>query len=66
VTLARCASAYGADNGLIFAPSLDMETLRIGQRFPEMKVRATDGRELTLPASVAGHDSVLLFYRGHW
>ncbi len=43
-----------------------METLRIGQRFPDMTVRTTEGRELTLPASVAGHESVLLFYRGHW
>lgn len=54
------------DDGLIFAPSPDMETLRVGQRFPDMTARATDGSELTLPASVAGHDSVLLFYRGHW
>ena len=54
------------DDGLIFAPRPHMETLRIGQRFPDIAVRTTDGRELSLPASVAGHESVLLFYRGHW
>ncbi|MEO5817505.1 MAG: hypothetical protein ABIT20_19710 [Gemmatimonadaceae bacterium] len=57
------ARAFG---GLILAAAPGMESLRVGQRFPDMTVRSTDGRELMLPASVAGHDSVLLFYRGHW
>ncbi|MEO8337204.1 MAG: hypothetical protein ABI664_19665 [bacterium] len=43
-----------------------MENLQVGQRFPDMTVRSTDGHELMLPASVAGRESVLLFYRGHW
>ena len=62
----RRRTVFWGDHGLILASPADMETLRLGQLFPGMAVRTTDGHELSLPTSVAGHDSVVLFYRGHW
>jgi peroxiredoxin len=43
-----------------------METLRIGERFPELQARAVDGTTLRLPDELHGIIAVLLFYRGHW
>lgn len=43
-----------------------METLKIGQRFPAMEVRTTDGVALRLPDAFEGNISVIVFYRGHW
>jgi hypothetical protein len=41
-------------------------TLRPGDRFPEMTVRTTDGRQLTIPQELSGANKVILFYRGGW
>ena len=43
-----------------------METLRVGQRCPELQGRAVDGSTLSLPDGLRGAAAVLLFYRGHW
>ncbi len=43
-----------------------METLRGGERFPELQARAVDGTTLRLPDELQGIPAVLLFYRGHW
>jgi peroxiredoxin len=42
-----------------------MDTLRVGERFPELQARAVDGTTLRLPDGLSG-TAVLLFYRGHW
>ena len=41
-------------------------TLRPGDRFPEMTVQTTDGRQLTIPQELPGANKVVLFYRGGW
>jgi peroxiredoxin len=43
-----------------------METLRVGERFPELQARAVDGSTLRIPDELEGVPAVLLFYRGHW
>jgi peroxiredoxin len=43
-----------------------METLRIGERFPELQGRAVDGSTLRIPDELGDSIAVLLFYRGHW
>jgi peroxiredoxin len=43
-----------------------METLRVGERFPQLQARAVDGTTLRLPDELHGTTAVLLFYRGHW
>lgn len=43
-----------------------METLRIGQGFPDLQGRAADGSTLAIPDGLVGAPAVLLFYRGHW
>ncbi|HEY7482198.1 MAG TPA: hypothetical protein VH680_16920 [Gemmatimonadales bacterium] len=43
-----------------------MESLRVGQRFPELQGRAVDGSTLSIPDGLRGAPAVLLFYRGHW
>ncbi|HEY7396342.1 MAG TPA: hypothetical protein VH559_15910 [Gemmatimonadaceae bacterium] len=43
-----------------------MESLRIGQLFPELRANTVDGRAIAIPADLNGSPAVLLFYRGHW
>jgi peroxiredoxin len=43
-----------------------MQTLRIGERFPDLQGRAVDGTTLRIPDELRGRIAVLLFYRGHW
>jgi peroxiredoxin len=43
-----------------------METLRVGERFPELQGRAVDGSTLRIPDDLQGIIAVLIFYRGHW
>lgn len=43
-----------------------METLRVGERFPELQARAVDGSTVRIPDDLQGNIAVLLFYRGHW
>jgi peroxiredoxin len=43
-----------------------MDTLRVGERFPELQARAVDGSTLRIPGDLQGSIAVLLFYRGHW
>ena len=43
-----------------------METLRIGEHFPTLQARATDGSTVRIPDELHGRFAVLLFYRGHW
>jgi peroxiredoxin len=43
-----------------------METLRVGEQFPELQARAVDGTTLRLPDQLRDIIAVLLFYRGHW
>ena len=43
-----------------------METLRVGERFPELQARAVDGTTLRIPDGLQGRVAVLIFYRGHW
>jgi peroxiredoxin len=43
-----------------------METLRVGERFPELQARAVDGSTVRIPDDLEGSIAVLLFYRGHW
>ena len=43
-----------------------METLRIGERFPELQARAADGSLLRIPDDLHDLCAVLIFYRGHW
>jgi len=43
-----------------------METLHVGEQFPELQARAVDGTTLRLPDQLHDTITVLLFYRGHW
>jgi peroxiredoxin len=43
-----------------------METLRVGNRFPQLQARAVDGSTLRIPEDLQGSIPVLIFYRGHW
>ena len=43
-----------------------METLRLGDRFPELHARTVDDSTLRIPDELSGINAVLLFYRGHW
>ena len=43
-----------------------METLRVGERFPELQARGVDGSTLRIPEGLEGSIAVLIFYRGHW
>lgn len=43
-----------------------METLRIGQRFPDIRARTTQGADVRLLDAVEGHTGILIFYRGLW
>lgn len=43
-----------------------MNTLRIGDRFPELTVEAVGGGKLRLPDEVKGSYALLVFYRGRW
>jgi hypothetical protein len=40
------------------------DQLKVGDSFPEYRVRAVGDRELQLPGDLRGTYSVLLFYRG--
>ncbi|MFQ5803301.1 MAG: hypothetical protein ACE5JQ_10440 [Candidatus Methylomirabilales bacterium] len=40
--------------------------LENNQQFPRIVARRVRGGEMTIPADLAGHWSVLLFYRGEW
>ena len=42
-----------------------METLRIGERFPELQARAVDGSTVRIPDDLEGVITALIFYRGH-
>ncbi len=43
-----------------------MDKLSVGQRFPNLEARATDGTTVALPAALSGQTAVVLLYRGHW
>ncbi|MGW4490116.1 peroxiredoxin family protein [Amycolatopsis sp. NPDC004368] len=43
-----------------------MPLLKPGDRFPELTLTTVDGAEHPLPAELAGHFAVVLFYRGSW
>lgn len=43
-----------------------METLKVGERFPEMQLEAVDGSKINVPQELEGVRAVLLFYRGRW
>lgn len=43
-----------------------MNTLRIGEPFPEIRASTIDGNTLHVPNELHGLNAVLLFYRGHW
>lgn len=43
-----------------------METLNVGERFPDMKLEAVDGSTIQVPQELEGVRAVLLFYRGRW
>ena len=40
--------------------------LDTGDAFPRLAIQQLDGSTIQLPEDLAGHWSVLLFYRGHW
>lgn len=40
--------------------------VEIGEPFPQIRGTTTRGKDLTIPADLAGKWSVLLFYRGHF
>jgi peroxiredoxin len=44
----------------------DQTRLRPGDLFPPLTVALPGGRTLHLPGDLAGHFSVILFYRGSW
>ena len=44
----------------------DKELLHPGDRFPALTLALTGGGTLRLPDDLAGHVSVILFYRGSW
>jgi peroxiredoxin len=43
-----------------------MQTLRIGDRFPDLQARALDGSTWRIPEELRDLNAVLLFYRGYW
>jgi hypothetical protein len=43
-----------------------MQTLRVGERFPELEASAVDGSTLRVPDELHDITAVLIFYRGHW
>lgn len=43
-----------------------METPKVGERFPDMRLEAVDGSKLHVPDELEGVRAVLLFYRGRW
>jgi peroxiredoxin len=43
-----------------------VETLRVGEQFPELQARAVDGTTVRVPDQLHEIVAVLLFYRGHW
>jgi len=43
-----------------------MDCLRVGTRFPELRVPLLGGGSLELPDALHDATAVLLFYRGHW
>ncbi|MGH7578209.1 MAG: hypothetical protein ACREM1_24220 [Longimicrobiales bacterium] len=43
-----------------------METLKVGERFPDMRLEAVDGSNIRVPDELVGVRAVLLFYRGRW
>jgi len=43
-----------------------MDTLKIGDRFPELQVRTVGDNALRVPDDLRGGIAVLIFYRGHW
>jgi hypothetical protein len=48
------------------AQNFDAKKLDSGDAFPPLKVNLLDGGSLNLPEDLAGHWSVVLFFRGHW
>ena len=43
-----------------------MALLQPGDRFPDIEITPVGASTLTVPASLAGHFGVVLFYRGSW
>jgi peroxiredoxin len=43
-----------------------MDTLKIGDRFPELQTTLVGGNALRVPHDLHGSTAVLIFYRGHW
>jgi peroxiredoxin len=43
-----------------------MNTLKIGDRFPDLEVETVPGGKLQLPGDLRGRYAVVLFYRGKW
>ncbi len=43
-----------------------METLRIGERFPQLEANAVGGGSLRVPDELHDTIAILIFYRGHW
>lgn len=43
-----------------------MNTLQIGDRFPQLTFDTVDGGTLRLPEDLAGLHGIILFYRGRW
>jgi peroxiredoxin len=43
-----------------------MNTLKIGDRFPDLEVEAVPAGTLRLPRDLLGQPAVVLFYRGKW
>ncbi len=43
-----------------------MDTLRIGEPFPTLRVPLVSGSTLEIPAELHDLRAVLLFYRGRW
>ena len=43
-----------------------MDCLRVGDRFPSLEVRVTEGGTLRIPEQLRDQYAVLVFYRGHF
>ncbi len=43
-----------------------MTVLHPGDQFPDIAITPTDGPSFSVPAALAGHFGVVLFYRGSW
>lgn len=43
-----------------------METLRVGEKFPQLQACAVDGSTFRIPDELQDGTAVLIFYRGHW